>query len=207
MSEIHTINDYLTQLERKLRDIPTKEREVHLNEIKDHLLEVIAERNVSEKEVLDDFISLEQLSKEILQEERSDEEGTLEPPNYWFAVTVLSVIAPFGALALPLINETIDIGLYLPFLLQFIVGAGVLFSYYNTKMTEKRGEILGKTSRVLIPILAIPFTLFSVSIIQTSMIEMFNIVYLAAYLTVWFISYINIRKLYIKNVKVVLSEA
>ena len=204
MNKSHTVEDYLSQLEYKLRELPADERRAHLNEIRDHLMELIAEEGKTEQQIVDSFMSPEQLSREILHEEQHSRQKTeFAIPDYWYGVTVISVIGPFGALALPLIFENIDIGLFLPFLLQFIVGTSVLFGYYKNKMTTKRGDILLKSGRVMIPVLAIPFGLFSLHIMQTGHLDTFNVVYLACYLLVWAFTYFSIRSLYLNNVKIV----
>jgi|GEM_PF-5226675 len=204
MNKSYPVEDYLSQLEYKLRELPADERRAHLNEIRDHLMELIAEEGKTEQQIVNTFMSTEQLSQEILQEEQnSSQKKEFTIPDYWFGVTVISVIAPFGALALPLIFENIDIGLFLPFVLQFIVGAGVLFGYYKHKMTTKRGDILRKSGRMMVPVLAIPFGLFSLNIMQTGQLDTFNVAYLACYVLVWAFIYFSIRSLYLNHVKIV----
>ncbi|MYL31482.1 MULTISPECIES: HAAS signaling domain-containing protein [Halobacillus] len=205
MSKRYTVEDYLSQLEHKLRDLPANERRTHLNEIRDHLMELVAEEGKTEHQIVDSFISPEQLSKDILLEEQTSKQKTeFELPDYWFGVTVVSVVAPFGALALPLIMEHIDIGLYLPFLLQFIVGTIVLFGFYKTRLANKRGDTLRKIGRVMIPVLAIPFAFFSINIMQTGNLSTFKIAYLACYLFTWILTYFSVRNLYLRNIKVVI---
>lgn len=205
MSKRYAVEDYLSQLEHKLRDLPANERRTHLNEIRDHLMELVTEEGKTEDQIVDSFISPEQLSKDILLEEQTSKQKTeFELPDYWFGVTVVSVVAPFGALALPLIMEHIDIGLYLPFLLQFIVGTGVLFGFYKTRLTNKRGDTLRKIGRVMIPVLAIPFAFFSINIMQTGNLSTFKIAYLSCYLFLWILTYFSVRNLYLRNIKVVI---
>ncbi|SFF57442.1 Protein of unknown function [Halobacillus alkaliphilus] len=203
MNKSDTVEDYLSQLESKLRELPADERRAHLNEIRDHLMELVAEEGKTEQQIVASFMSPEQLSQEILQEEQNSRQKEFTIPDYWFGVTVISVIAPFGALALPLIFENIDIGLFLPFLLQFIAGTGMLFGYYKNKMTTKRGNILRKAGRMMVPVLAIPFGLFSVNIMQTGQLDTFNVAYLICYVLVWAFTYFSIRSLYLNNVKIV----
>ncbi|WP_079479081.1 DUF1700 domain-containing protein [Halobacillus salinus] len=202
----NTIEDYLSQLEDKLRELPANERRGHLNEIRDHLMEAAAEEGKSEQEIVDSFLSPEQLSQDILKEEQNRVQKTsFENPDYWFGITVTSVVAPFGALALPLIFDGIDIGLFLPFLLQFIVAAGALFGYYKDKLTTRRGDILKQVGRIMIPVLAIPFGLFSIDIMQSGEVSTFNLVYLACYLLVWLVTYIALRNVYLSHSKVVID--
>ncbi|MGP4070039.1 DUF1700 domain-containing protein [Halobacillus sp. B29] len=204
MNKSHTVEDYLNELEYQLRELPADERRAHLNEIRDHLMELVAEEGKTEQQIVYSFMSPEQLSQEILQEEQtSRQKKEFAIPDYWYGVTVISVIAPFGALALPLIFENIDIGLFLPFLLQFIVGAGVLFGYYKNKMTTKRGDILRKAGRMMVPVLALPFGLFSLNIMQTGELAAFNIAYLACYVLVWACTYLSMRSIYLNHVKIV----
>ncbi|TGB03728.1 DUF1700 domain-containing protein [Halobacillus salinus] len=202
----NTIEDYLSQLEDKLRELPANERRVHLNEIRDHLMEAAAEEGKSEQEIVNSFLSPEQLSQDILKEEQNRVQKTsFENPDYWFGITVTSVVAPFGALALPFIFDDIDIGLFVPFLLQFIVAASALFGYYKDRLTTRRGDILKQVGRIMIPVLAIPFGLFSIDIMQSGDLSTFNLVYLACYLLVWLATYIALRNVYLSHSKVVID--
>ncbi len=199
MSGVHTIDSYLNRLESLLNELPADERRHHINEIRDHLLELTEENSQHEKQTVELFMSPEKLSNEILQEEQDSKRKEFELPDYWFGVTVVSVIAPFGALALPMTSLDLNVGLQLPFILQFIVGISVLFGYYKDKLTSRRVDILRTIGRIMILVLAIPFGLFSISIIQSDGMIIFNVYYLMCYLIVWTLSYFSIRNLYKKN--------
>ncbi|WP_163527224.1 hypothetical protein [Halobacillus ihumii] len=90
-------------------------------------MELTEEDNQLVKQTVESFISPENLSKEILQEAQESRRKEFETADYWFGVTLVSVIAPFATMALPIISPDLNVGLLLPFILQFIVGISVLF--------------------------------------------------------------------------------
>ncbi|RWZ52380.1 hypothetical protein EQV77_15760 [Halobacillus fulvus] len=192
---LQSIEQYINELDLKLKGLPKDEREHHLAEIRDHLLERMEEGD-PEARVVQSFMAPDKMSEEILQEYRQRNAQTFEHPNYWFVLAAISVIAPFGALALPIIQENYYAGPQFAVLLQLLIGSVALFGYFRKKLNEERVAILKKMGRLMIPILALPFGFFSFSIIRTEEWSSFNFIYLLLYLLVWLIYYISLRKVY-----------
>lgn len=63
----HKINDYIRQLEMELEPLPKKDRDNHIMEVKDHLLQSVT-NGKSVDEVLKSFLLPNELAKEIKAE-------------------------------------------------------------------------------------------------------------------------------------------
>ncbi|OEC02753.1 hypothetical protein GY31_06840 [Lysinibacillus sphaericus] len=63
----HKINDYIRQLEIELEPLPKKDRDNHIMEVKDHLLQSVT-NGKSVDQVLKSFLPANELAKEIKAE-------------------------------------------------------------------------------------------------------------------------------------------
>lgn len=195
------IQVYLDRLDKRLSSLPKDIKQQHIDEIKSDLYETALEKwnnGVQQEEipqvVLKQFISPEQLAKEILVEHGAqDNKKDIKKISYALSL----VTGSFGGLSAPIALGYINISAMLPFLLAFILGNLLLF-VNKISWTEEIIRHFGKVLGVYNWILALPFALFAIRIIRTNEIESFSLYYLIGYLLIFFV-YLAIIKSYYKN--------
>lgn len=196
MSKIQSIEDYIRKLNAALADLPKSDRENHIQEVTDHLMELVDSQNASETTVVNTFLPPTTLAKDILKEYDHIKKDNFVHPEYGFSVVMTCLIAPFGGLALPIIQGYYNAGVQFALLLQLIVGTILFFGYYRKRLTKRRLHTIKSMSLIMIALLSIPFALYSVSIIKYDEFIPFSTIYLGIYLLVWGIYYAGLYRVY-----------
>ncbi|MFA9558295.1 hypothetical protein ACERII_13390 [Evansella sp. AB-rgal1] len=207
MSDVVSIEEYLAVMEVKLRYLPKKEQQQHLNEIKDELLSLKEEMvsdvgykvESAEQKALESFVAVDTLAKEIVDQYNKEQNDYFSGKNIGFVFITGSLLSGSAVLAFPIYYGGIDgslAGTLGAHSLKLLIALSFLFLYFPTRFNAERMKIFRFARIGIIGILVIPIGAFFLSTFQSDGVPLFSFYYLIGYLIGWSILYYAITRLY-----------
>ncbi|MDQ0216870.1 putative membrane protein [Oikeobacillus pervagus] len=195
------IEDYLNKLNKKLQLLPKREREHQISEIKDHIYNTIQEKtkagmniNQAAKDTLQEFLSPEELAKAIINEEEENK-LLVNKGETLFNYGIMLTVGSLGGLSIPILRGELNLGIILPFVMSLIVGI-VLLNSKTIQGNENQLQNIKWISRIVIGLLGVPLTFFSIRIIKDNAINYASLSYLLVIIIVSLGIYLLLRKLF-----------
>lgn len=200
------IKSYINDLNEHLNKLPPDERRQHILEIESHLFSIAVDKekegisiNQLPQEVLKEFSSPNILASEILSEyeediQREDNKKSLQLFSY---STSLS-IGGFGAFAVPIAYNLINLSAMLPFFLALIIGNLMLVFGkldWNSYLLKRFKKIIAFRNYIL----GIAFGAFAIQIIFSHKVNSFSVYYLIIYVICTFIYFEFLKYVYNKK--------
>ncbi|QQK79921.1 hypothetical protein HUG20_08505 [Salicibibacter cibi] len=203
MKEYASIETYLDILKYHLHPLPEEEKKQQINEIRDHLYEIKDKSDSSEKKTLQSFVSPEKLADDILNEHYKAKKHSLDAHDTKFKLAFVSVIAPFGPLALPILHGEFNAsiaGIMTVFLLQLIVGTVSFFGYFKSNLNQQRLKYLRQGILTMLLVIALPLFFYGWRIGQDDFISTFSTIYLIIFFIIFSFYIMSLRILYKRKI-------
>ncbi|WP_202077478.1 HAAS signaling domain-containing protein [Caldalkalibacillus salinus] len=199
------IDDFIKSLRKEMNDLPANEQDEILQEINDHICTEVEEKKFEGKEELkaitETIQNFDKRHFNLLNEQyKNNRESSFEGDrDYGFDMTLAAAVGSLGALSIPILRGSFNLGSMLPWILFLISGHFVLFIYFSRRMNQYRTKTLQKTSKILVPLLAVPFAMYTINLTTNGVISYFSTIYLMIHVFVIFIIYVAFRSLYHKH--------
>ncbi|MEW4226390.1 hypothetical protein [Rossellomorea marisflavi] len=202
------VENYLTNLNNNLKNLPYDIRKQHIEEVKADLYNNAlslsrndkAEDEVSKK-VIGDFIPPQELAKEIQREYKHDFNKQHRTNNALMKYFTVFSIGCLGALSLPIVLGFLNITSSLPLVLFFLVSNIWLISsksiLWNETMLGYFKKMITFCKTILI---ALPLAFFSIRLAMLKELDNFSLYYMVIFLIV-VLMYITLLSIFYKKKK------
>ena len=118
--------------------------------------------------------------------------------NSFFRYGLMCSVGSLGGLSIPVLKGEVNLSIIFPFVMALIAGF-LLLKSKAIQWDEIKLKNVKWVSRIVMAYLSVPFSFFSISIIQKDSVNFFSLYYLLFIVFIAFALYIYLRRLYIKH--------